>query len=233
MLARALTYTATVTPPPSRPGPVEPTGAVEFFDGGHPIASCLSQALTNAGATCTVAYKTPGRHTITAQYGGDASFSGSVALGQPVNVVRVPPRVLGVITATMQWSFYYTPSYTTVRALVVNGAAGAAALVKCHGRGCPFAKHAVLVTNSTRCGLKSTHSCPTYGKIDLTRRFRKGHLRVGARITVVIRRPGWIGKYCTFTVRAGRGPLVPDRLPCTRRHPPRRRLLVHRLGFSW
>ena len=33
----------------------------------------------------------------------------------------IPTAVLGTITSTMQWQFYYTPRYTIVRALVVTG----------------------------------------------------------------------------------------------------------------
>ena len=93
------TYTATVTPPASRPGPIEPSGSVEFFDGGQPVASCLSQKLSNGGATCTVTYQALGRHSITARYGGDANFGGSTSPAQTVTVVRVPVQVLGTITS--------------------------------------------------------------------------------------------------------------------------------------
>jgi hypothetical protein len=204
------TYTATVTPPASRPGPIGPTGSVEFLDGVQPIASCLSQPLSNGGATCAVTYKTPGTHSIKAVYWGDTNFTGSVAPAQPVSVVQVPAHVLGSIGSTMQWAFYYTPSYTAVLALVVNGASGATVLVGCHGRGCPFATHATLVKNNTvRCVLKNgKRTCPTTGKIDLAPAFRKHHLHVNSQITVMITRRGWIGKYYLFIVRARRGPHI-------------------------
>ncbi len=102
------TYTATVTPPVARPGPVGPAGSVEFFDNGRPIAACLSQPLIGGGATCTVSYKSVGKHSITARYGGDANFTGSGSSARVVKVV--PAHARGTITATMQWSFFYTPS---------------------------------------------------------------------------------------------------------------------------
>jgi hypothetical protein len=200
------TYTATVAPPASRPGPIEPSGSVEFFDGGQPVASCLSQELVNGGATCTITYNTQGTHSITARYGGDANFKGSTSPAQPVRVVPVPVQVIGTITSTMQWTFLYTPAYTKVLALVVNGAPGGATVfVTCQGRGCPYAKRATRVVGGSPCGRRT---CLTAGRIDLTRGFQKHRLRLGAKITVRIIRPGWIGKYFTFTVRPRRGPRI-------------------------
>jgi hypothetical protein len=202
------TYTATVTPPSTRPGPVEPSGSVEFLDGGQPIGSCLSQPLTNGGATCTVTYMAVGRHSISARYLGDGNFTGSSSAVQAVSAVPVPPHVLGTITSTMQWTFFYTPFYTEVRALVLNGApAGSTVRVKCHGRGCPFAAHATIVTKSRRCAAKSRRGC-SVRSVNLASAFAHRQLRVGAQVAVVIVRRGWIGKYYGFTIQAGRGPRV-------------------------
>lgn len=206
------TYTAAVAPPPSRPGPIEPTGSVAFYDGGQPIASCLSQPLTNGGATCTLTYRASGAHSITAQYVGDANFTASAAAAQPVSVVADPKATVGSVTSTMQWTFYYTPTYTKVLALVVNGASGATVLVKCQGRGCPFAKRTGAVTRSRRCGRGGKSRCTASGTIDLGAGFRKRRLDPGARITVMITRPGWIGKYYLFTVRARQAPGI--RIAC-------------------
>jgi Invasin, domain 3/Bacterial Ig-like domain (group 3) len=203
------TYTATVTPPASRPGPIEPSGSAEFFDSGKPIPSCLTQALVNGAATCTVAYKARRTHSIAARYGGDSNFTGSTASAQLISVVPVPVHVLGIITSTMQWTFYYTPAYTKVLSLVVNGAsAGATVLVKCHGRGCPFAKHSTAVAKTRRCGQKGKRRCPIAGSIDLAPAFHQHRLHLGSKITVVISRPEWIGKYYAFTIRARRGPSI-------------------------
>jgi hypothetical protein len=112
------------------------------------------------------------------------------------------------ITATMQWAFYFTPRYTTVRTLVVNGAPGARVAVTCLGHGCPFASRAASLTQGKRCGRKAKRSCLVPGTLDLSPSFAGSHLGVGARITVSIIRPGWIGKSYRFTVRARRGPRV-------------------------
>jgi hypothetical protein len=202
------TYTTTVGPPAARPGPVEPTGSVEFLDGGQPIASCAGQALTNGAATCTVAYGLAGAHQITARYSGDANFTGSATPAAVVSAVPVPTVVLGTIDSTMQWNFYYTPKYTLVRNLVVSGASpGTTVLVKCHGHGCPFAQHATLLSSTARCRPK-VRACLTAGHFNLTHGFAGRRLAIGARITVSIVRPNWVGKTYWFTVRGRRGPRV-------------------------
>ena len=99
------TYTATVTPPASRPGPITPSGFVEFFDGGRPIPSCLTQLIVGGSAICTVSYKTSGRHVITASYRGDANFAGAVSGAETITVIPVPVQVLGIVSSTMQWTF--------------------------------------------------------------------------------------------------------------------------------
>jgi hypothetical protein len=178
----------------------------------------MNQALVNGGATCAVTYQSTGTHSITAQYGGDQNFTGSASRAGQVGVVPAPGKALGVqvlgtITATMQWSFSYTPAYTKVLSLILNGVPpGATIVVGCHGRGCPFVNRADAVSSATRCGLKRRHRCRPVGTLDLTSAFHRHRLRVGARITVVITRPGWIGKYYMFKVRSRRGPGI--RITC-------------------
>jgi Bacterial Ig-like domain (group 3) len=203
------TYTASVSPPAARSGPVEPTGSVEFLDDGQPIDSCLSQVLTNDSATCTVTYRATGQHVITARYLGDTNFAGSDSPGEPVNAVPVPAHVAGTITSTMAWTFYFTPSYTQVRALMLNGVSAYATVgVKCRGHGCPFADRAALVSRIKRCGAKTTRMCLTPRSVDLARGFEQRRLSVGTRIMVTIARPNWIGKYYEFTIRARQAPVI-------------------------
>ncbi|HTX07545.1 MAG TPA: invasin domain 3-containing protein [Solirubrobacteraceae bacterium] len=208
-VGQSTTYTATVAPPASRPGPVEPSGSVEFFDNGSPIASCLNQTLVNLSASCTLTYSAVGMHSITARYSGDPNFTASTASAQPVSVALAAVHVIGLISATMQWTFDYTPTSTKVAVLLVNWVSSdATVLVKCHGRGCPFATHTSRVAKPKRCGKKGKPKCPVGGSINLAGPFQKDPLHPRTTVIVTIKRPGWVGKYYKFTIRAGNNPVV-------------------------
>ena len=208
------TYTATVAP--RHTGPVAPSGSVRFLDRGSPIGSCTHRALmvkrAVAAATCTITYHRAGRHMITARYRGDAHFRGSRSSSvQPVSVRTLPARARGTVTSTMRWTFYYTPGYTRVLALLVRHAsAGMTVMVRCHGRGCPFAKHATAVTTSksTSRPASKTTSTSAPPTVDLVRSFRGHRLHAGARLSVALTRRDLIGKSYVFTIRAGHAPRV-------------------------
>lgn len=85
---QTVTYTATVQSNTAVTGP--PTGTVDFFDAGTPIATCTGVALTAGQATCSQTYTdTVGSpHSITATYSGDSAFATSTTaspLSQTVN----------------------------------------------------------------------------------------------------------------------------------------------------
>ena len=208
------TYTVTVTP--IHRGSVAPSGLVEFLDQGAPIASCAGQALINsnasAAATCTVTYRKVGEHLITTHYGGDNNFNGSSSSpSQRVSVRTLPVRARGTITSTMLWTFYYTPAYTKVLALMVqNASAGMTARVECRGRGCPFATRATAVTKLKRCSTRAPSRCSSRAPatIDLVRSFRSHRLHAGSQITIELTRPGFIGKSYLFKIRAGHPPVI-------------------------
>lgn len=69
---------------------------------------------------------------------------------------------------------------------------------------------ATSLTNGKRCGRNAKRSCLAPGTLDLSSSFAGSHLAlaVGARITVSVIRPGWIGKSYRFTIRARRAPRV-------------------------
>jgi hypothetical protein len=207
-LGATTSYTATVGPPAARPGPVVPTGWVEFLDGGQPILPCASQPLSSGSATCAITYAVSGAHQITARYSGDANFTESSSPVAQVSAIPVPITVLGTITSTMQWNFYYSPKYTMVRNLVLNAALpGSTVVVRCRGYGCPFAQNATVLASSARCGRKA-RMCFTSGRFNLTPGFAGRRLAIGARITVNIVQPNWVGKSYSFTVRPRRAPRV-------------------------
>ncbi len=196
-----VTYTAV---PAALGGAVSPSGVVKFLDRGKAVRSCTGRPLFAGTATCTVRYSTTGTHTITAVYQGDFNFLASPA--STSQSVRALAR--GTITSTMLWTFAYRPTYTKILALSVNAApVGATVVVKCRGTGCPFAKRSTPVR---RCRSTPSHACKHKGSatIGLEPSFRKRRLDVGTGVSVQILRPGWIGKYYLFTMRAGRGPKI-------------------------
>ncbi len=207
-------YSATVAPPAIRPGPVEPWGVVDFFDNGQPIPSCQSQVLYGGVAWCALAYTAVGNDVISARYSGDADFADSTSAPQTISVIPVPVPlpvpvpVSGIVTSTMQWLFSFTRHYTRVRALSIEGASPpASVLVTCRGGGCQFAKRTLGVSETKRCGDNGRPRCNSSGTVSLAQAFKKP-LHVGTTITVLISRPGWIGKYYRFVIRPGRAPRI-------------------------
>jgi hypothetical protein len=211
-----VTYTAKVTP--QDVGPVGPTGHVAFLDGGVPIASCASRPLEENAASCSVSYPSSGTHQIVAAYSGDANFLGSdssppqavtVTAGSSTGPVTPgTPPVIKMIKSTMQWTFFFSPTYAQVLALTVNDApVGASIVGTCHGRGCAFTRHVMLVRKTKRCAASKARRC-LVRTIRLTSLFRHRQLGVGAQIVIELSRPGWIGKYYRFKVRAGHAPRV-------------------------
>ena len=80
-----VTFIATVASASTAAG--TPSGTIQFFDNGSPIAGCENAALTSAVAHCTTSNLTAGSHVITSQYSGDANFntsSGTLTGGQAV-----------------------------------------------------------------------------------------------------------------------------------------------------
>jgi hypothetical protein len=159
-------------------------------------------------ASCRTDYATTGTRAITASYLGDANFLASDAPVQTVSIRSAP--ALGTIYSTMQWTFFYTPTYTSVITLRVEGAPiGATVVLTCTGKGCPLHKRTTAVTKP-KCKPRAGHPCPSISSktVPLASAFGKHHLPVGARITVEIIRPRYIGKYYDFTVRSGHGPRI-------------------------
>ncbi|MFZ1996907.1 MAG: Ig-like domain repeat protein, partial [Solirubrobacteraceae bacterium] len=191
------TYVATLEVPVSDAGPTLPSGSIEFLDGGQPIGACAGQALSNLTATCSVSYPSPGTHSISALYNGDANFTGSTSPASGVQIVQGAaraPAVHGTLGSTLSWKIFYHPHYSELIGLEAYAVPkGTSILVRCHGRGCPFA---------------TWHLAEAANSINLLSRFRHRHLRAGTRITVRLTRRQWVGKSYSFTIRAGRAPMV-------------------------
>ncbi len=190
------TYVATLGVPVSSAGPTLPSGSIEFMDGGQPIGGCVSQALSNLTATCSVSYPAAGTHNVSAFYSGDSNFTGSASSASSVQIVAGAaknPTVHGSLGSTLGWKIAYHPHYSELIALTAYAVPkGTSILVQCFGKGCPFAKWHLTKA----------------GTINLLSRFRHRHLRAGVRITVRLTRRHWVGKYYSFTIRAGHAPVV-------------------------
>jgi hypothetical protein len=135
VVGQQVTYTATVSV--TAPGAGTPGGSVTFKDGASTITcESVSVPFNGTTATCRATYaSTAGSpHSITALYGGDASFSTSTspALGQTVTapdtfVVTSPgTQTAGTafsITITAKSGASTDTSYTGSRCLVFSGPA--------------------------------------------------------------------------------------------------------------
>lgn len=88
-----------VSPTASLASYVVPTGSVVFLNGSVPITCTASgdNTLTSAGflgaarASCTTTFQFAGSYSVTAQYAGDANFTGTTSPAQPVTVTGPAP----------------------------------------------------------------------------------------------------------------------------------------------
>ena len=102
--------------------------------------------------------------------------------------------MLGFVRSTLEWTFYYHPTYTQVILLkAFQLARGTAVVVTCRGGGCPHR-------------MRRTGKHP--GSLNLLPVFQHRNLRAGAQITIRLTHPQWVGKYYSFTIRAGHPPLI-------------------------
>jgi hypothetical protein len=145
---------------------------------------------TWAGSQYTPTTSEVGGWITVVETASDGRGNVSSAVADPVG-----PVTLDLVTSTMQWTFHYTPTYTSVMGLIITGLASqTTVLVGCSGHGCPFSRRVLAFKPP--------------GTLNLARPFRGHRLRVGARITVAITIPGGIGKFYAFTVRHGLGPRI-------------------------
>ena len=112
-----VTLTATIAA--VAPTAVGPTGTVTFMDGANSLGTA---DVANGVATLTTTFADLGDHTITAIYGGDASFTGSTS--PPLTQTITSPSQLPqpVITAS---AFSQGPGFAFVQVFVQPTAGGA------------------------------------------------------------------------------------------------------------
>jgi hypothetical protein len=118
--------------------------------------------------------------------------------GGTAAVQSLPSGAVGsVVSARVEKQFARVGSSITVdRFQVVGIPAGATVQLLCKGPGCTFSHKSAKGCSSRRCKQQGSTA-------DLARLFKK-RLRKGAVITVRVVKPGWIGHFEMFTVRAKR-----------------------------
>lgn len=209
MAGTRLTYTATLSLPSEPEHTFQPTGTIEFLDHGKPVAGCTKQRMIKLVATCVTTYVLPGRHTIVATYRGDANFSTATSSPSALNVTPIP--VDGEVTATLSWTFYFTPTYTSVVHLILLAIPyGSSVQVACHGHGCPFSSRRESLPKAPRCASPSL-ACPS-SNFSLTSSLAGRRLGTGTQITIMVAHANYVGKYYSFTIQPRAQPRV--RIAC-------------------
>ena len=141
---------------------------------------------------------------MSAAYVGDGNFASSIS-----DPATLAVGTLGTVSATMEWTFAFSPTYSRALVLTVDAPpAGARILLKCRGRDCPFAARSIATGGTKRCRSKRRRRCRPPGAINLAQLLNHKRLRVGTRLIVQIIKPGWVGKEYVFVIRAGRAPRV-------------------------
>ena len=150
-----------------------------------------------SGATASRAFAPPGVYVVRLRaldrYFNEAIVAQSVIvkdtpLLSPFPLIQMGGRV--------------TRKGTRIR-LLVRAPVGATITVECDGRGCPLSRQTRLAKANPRLPAAAT-------RLVRLRRLERRRLRAGVRVTVLVSRPGTIGKYSRFKVRRGRPPKRTD-----------------------
>ena len=192
--------------------PHQPAGTVTFESGGTAIGGCGAVAVSAGIAICQASFSSLSL-TLSATYNPAAGshFIASASNALQVNQLASPPPILGTVRSTMQWTFFVTRNYTKAVAMFVNSVpTGAIVVVQCRGKGCPFHRQYAVLSRVKLCTRYATRTCrgPGRGALNLIAPLRRHRLRVGARLTIEILVPNWIGKYYQFTIRSSHAPRV-------------------------
>jgi PKD repeat protein len=140
---------------------------------------------------------------------GESSFATlTINVAAPAAAAPAPAGVGGQVSSRLMSPFplvRITGSInrrgSTLKILSVTAPTGATVLVRCSGRSCPIGRQSSVV--------KSGKS-PT-ARIVRIKRLEGRQLRSGTRITIFVTKPGTIGKYTSFKIRARRAPARVDK----------------------
>jgi PKD domain-containing protein len=151
-----------------------------------------------SGATATVSFAAPGSHVVALRVTADAETStkfASIVVKKPpaTTPASVSPRLLSPFPVVII-SGRLTRGGARLSQLTIRAPKGSTVRVICHGRRCPYRR--------------ASHVSRT-GKV----RFRglQKRLPAGTVIEVFVTKPGTIGKYTRFRIRAGKPPRRLDR----------------------
>ncbi len=150
-----------------------------------------------AGAVATRRFTTAGSYTVrlrvTDDRGASAVHTGRIGVAEAEVALPVlsPPTVIG---ATIQIAGRTTRRGARITRLRVRTLAGARVTVKCARKGCPARSRS---GTARRRWLRF-------------KRFQR-NLRAGVRLTVIVRKSGYIGRYVRFKIRRKRSPTRVDR----------------------
>ena len=150
-----------------------------------------------SGATATRAFVPAGIYSVRLR--SLDRFSNEAIVAQSVVVKDTP---LLTPFPVVQMGGRVTRKGTRVR-IIVRAPVGATITVECRGRGCPLRRQ-------TRLAKANPRSVGAATRLIRLRRLESRRLRTGTQITVLVDRPGTIGKYSRFRVRRGRPPKRTD-----------------------
>jgi PKD repeat protein len=210
---------ASFTHLPSAPGAGEP---VSFFSTStDPDGPISGQAwdLDNdgtfddaTGPAAVRSFASPGTYTVSLR----------VTDGDGVSTVATQAIAIGSISSTfarglrlispfpvVRLSGTITRKGTRLRRLAVSLPGGALLTVRCHGRGCPFARQTRKASLTRRAGPISARAYAA--RLLRVRRLERRLLRVGATLRLYITKPGEVGKYTRFKIRRSKPPTRLDR----------------------
>jgi hypothetical protein len=202
-----LTYTAKILAPAGSTGTATPSGTVQFLDGKRAVSSCATRRLKSTKASCVMTYRGLGSHRIAVIYQGDRNFLPGRSAVKPVTIRPSTPT--GFVSALMAWSYRFHPRFSTFTQLVATGLSARMTItIVCQGGGCPFRSHRIVDSAPKRC--HGGPPCAAPVSLNLLEALRGAHLRPGARLTIRIAHPGWIGKSYVFVIRSGRRPTLSE-----------------------
>jgi hypothetical protein len=209
----------TVDAPSARPPPVasfkwfpqapktgESVSLVSSSTGSASPITAFAWALSSNGAfsagkpVLSTSFATPGRHVVRLRV-TDADGRSSVATETVPVTAR--PRILMQPFPIVRIAGSVTADGARIKLLTVQAPVAARVTVTCRGRGCKTKSESRLATVSSKTKSKA-------GAVLLSFHRFERPLRAGVILTILVSKPGQIGKYTSFVIRRHRAPARTD-----------------------